>query len=44
MAYKKKVLEEFQAFLPKKALLLNKEVTSRTAGGLHTEDLQQFAK
>lgn len=38
MAYKKKVLEEFQAFLPKKALLLNKEVTSRTAGGLHTEE------
>ena len=38
MAYKKKVLEEFQAFLPKKALLLNKEVTSRSAGGLHTEE------
>ena len=38
MAYKKKVLEEFQAFLPKKAILLNKEVTSRSAGGLHTEE------
>tara|TARA_B100000482_G_scaffold192385_1_gene180346 strand:+ start:2003 stop:3391 length:1389 start_codon:yes stop_codon:yes gene_type:complete len=38
MAFKKKVLEELKAFLPKKALLLDQEVTSRTAGGLHTEE------
>ena len=35
---KEKVLEEFKAFLPKKALLLSQEATSRTAGGLHTEE------
>ena len=38
MAFNKRVLEELKAFLPKKALLLNQEVTSRTAGGLHTEE------
>ncbi len=38
MAFKKKVLEELKAFLPKKALLLDQEVISRTAGGLHTEE------
>lgn len=38
MAFKKKILEELKTFLPKKALLLNEEVNSRTAGGLHTEE------
>ena len=38
MAYRKEVLEEIKAFLPEKAILLNKEATSRTAGGLHTEE------
>ena len=38
MAFKEKVLEEFKTFLPEKAILLNEEATSRTAGGLHTEE------
>ena len=38
MAFKEKVLEELQSFLPKNALLLHQEATSRTAGGLHTEE------
>ena len=38
MAFKEKVLEEFKTFLSEKAILLNEEVTSRTAGGLHTEE------
>ena len=32
MAFKEKVLEEFKTFLPEKAILLNEEATSRTAG------------
>ena len=38
MTFNRRVLEELKAFLPSKAVLLNKEVTSRTAGGLHTEE------
>ena len=38
MAFNRRVLEELKAFLPSKAVLLNKEVSSRTAGGLHTEE------
>ena len=38
MVFKEKVLEELQSFLPKNALLLHQEATSRTAGGLHTEE------
>ena len=38
MTFNRRVLEELKAFLPSKAVLLNKEVSSRTAGGLHTEE------
>ena len=41
MALKKKVLEDLQAFLPKKAFLVDEQVSNRTAGGLHTEEAIQ---
>ena len=41
MALKKKVLEDLQAFLPKKALLVDEDVSNRKAGGLHTEEAIQ---
>ena len=41
MALKKKVLEDLQAFLPEKALLVDEEVSNRKAGGLHTEEAIQ---
>ena len=41
MALKKKVLEDLQAFLPEKALLVDEDVSNRKAGGLHTEEAIQ---
>ena len=41
MALKKEVLEDLQAFLPKKAFLVDEQVSNRTAGGLHTEEAIQ---
>ena len=41
MALKKEVLEDLQVFLPKKAFLVDEQVSNRTAGGLHTEDAIQ---
>jgi len=38
MTFNKRVLEELKVFLPANAILLNEEATSRTAGGLHTEE------
>ena len=38
MALKKNVLTALQDFLPKKALLVEDEVSARKAGGLHTEE------
>ena len=38
MALKKNVLTALQDFLPKKALLVEDEVSTRKAGGLHTEE------
>ena len=38
MALKKNVLTALQDFLPKKALLIDDEVSTRKAGGLHTEE------
>jgi FAD/FMN-containing dehydrogenase len=38
---KKKVLEDLQAFLPEKALLVDEDVSNRKAGGLHTEEAIQ---
>lgn len=38
MALKKNVLTALQDFLPKKALLVEEEVSTRKAGGLHTEE------
>ena len=34
----KNVLNDLQSFLPKKALLIDEDVSLRTAGGLHTEE------
>ncbi len=41
MALKKEVLEDLQVFLPKKAFLVDEQVSNRTAGGLHTEEAIQ---
>ena len=41
MALKKKVLEDLQVFLPKKAFLVDEQVSNRKAGGLHTEEAIQ---
>jgi len=41
VALKKKVLEDLQAFLPEKALLVDEDVSNRKAGGLHTEEAIQ---
>ena len=41
MALKKEVLEDLQAFLPKKAFLVDEQVSNRKAGGLHTEEAIQ---
>ena len=41
MALKKKVLEDLQVFLPKKAFLVDEQVSNRKAGGLHTEEASQ---
>ncbi|GIS75387.1 MAG: hypothetical protein CM1200mP12_11060 [Gammaproteobacteria bacterium] len=41
MALKKKVLEDLQAFLPEKSLLVDEDVSNRKAGGLHTEEAIQ---
>ena len=41
MALKKKVLEDLQVFLHKKALLVDEQVSNRKAGGLHTEEAIQ---
>ena len=38
MALKENVLEALEAFLPRKALLIDEEVSLRKAGGLHTEE------
>ena len=41
MALKKEVLEDLQVFLPKKAFLVDEQVSNRKAGGLHTEEAIQ---
>ena len=41
MVLKKKVLEDLQVFLPKKAFLVDEQVSNRKAGGLHTEEAIQ---
>jgi len=41
VALKKEVLEDLQAFLPKKAFLVDEQVSNRKAGGLHTEEAIQ---
>tara|TARA_B100000029_G_scaffold406956_1_gene407713 strand:- start:2960 stop:4348 length:1389 start_codon:yes stop_codon:yes gene_type:complete len=41
VALKKKVLEDLQVFLPKKAFLVDEQVSNRKAGGLHTEEAIQ---
>ena len=41
MALKKEVLENLQVFLPKKAFLVDEQVSNRKAGGLHTEEAIQ---
>jgi len=41
VALKKEVLEDLQVFLPKKAFLVDEQVSNRTAGGLHTEEAIQ---
>jgi len=41
VALKKEVLENLQVFLPKKAFLVDEQVSNRKAGGLHTEEAIQ---